>query len=84
MATSLREALQAHSTLTSKKCDTGRAIDQLQGDDRKALIEGLADPLVAHVTIVDVLKEYEPRLVRPPAKSSVMRHRRGECKCQTD
>lgn len=61
-------------------CATGLAIELLEGEQLEKATEALKAPHIQHVRIAAVLSQWADIKV---TESSVSRHRRHECSCQT-
>lgn len=58
-------------------CTMSVILDDLQGNDKEALVAALNDTTVMHSTIYRVLTKNG----FPVSLNTVQRHRRGECRC---
>lgn len=65
------------SVAATKRCATGQTLESLPQDDRLDLEKAFADPTIASVTIVRVLKSRGITV----SVNGMGDHRRGRCRC---
>lgn len=65
------------SVAAKKRCTTGQTLESLPQDDRSDLEKAFADPTIASVTIVRVLKNRGVTV----SENGLNDHRRGRCRC---